>query len=246
MSRPDARRPDQLRPVTITRASRPTRRAPCWSSSAAPACCARPACTEGVPRWRKGCGLGWVTAEYAMLPRATHTRNDRESVKGQIGGRTHEISRLIGRVAARLARPGGARREQHRHRLRRPRRPTAARAPPRSPAPTSRWPTPWLARRAQALAKPNALVQSRRRRSASASSTASRAWTSATRRTSRADTDMNVVCTGDGGFVEVQGTAEGRRSTAPTLDPLLDLAVAGCARARPSIQQRGARPLSRR
>ena len=53
--------------------------------------------TEGVPRWRRGSGLGWVTAEYAMLPRATLTRNDRESVKGRIGGRTHEISRLIGR-----------------------------------------------------------------------------------------------------------------------------------------------------
>ena len=53
--------------------------------------------TEGVPRWRKGSGLGWVTAEYAMLPRATTTRSDRESVKGRVGGRTHEISRLIGR-----------------------------------------------------------------------------------------------------------------------------------------------------
>ena len=53
--------------------------------------------TEGVPRWRKGSGLGWVTAEYAMLPSATHTRSDRESVKGRVGGRTHEISRLIGR-----------------------------------------------------------------------------------------------------------------------------------------------------
>ena len=53
--------------------------------------------TEEVPRWRRGSGLGWVTAEYAMLPRATNTRGDRESVKGRIGGRTHEISRLIGR-----------------------------------------------------------------------------------------------------------------------------------------------------
>src|SRR5215203_391750 len=53
--------------------------------------------TEGVPRWRRGSGQGWVTAEYAMLPRATNTRGDRESVKGKIGGRTHEISRLIGR-----------------------------------------------------------------------------------------------------------------------------------------------------
>ena len=53
--------------------------------------------SEGVPRWRKGSGLGWVTAEYAMLPASTNTRSDRESVKGRIGGRTHEISRLIGR-----------------------------------------------------------------------------------------------------------------------------------------------------
>ena len=50
-----------------------------------------------MPRWRKGSGLGWVTAEYAMLPGSTHTRSDRESVKGRIGGRTHEISRLVGR-----------------------------------------------------------------------------------------------------------------------------------------------------
>ncbi len=50
-----------------------------------------------MPRWRKGSGLGWVTAEYAMLPASTNTRSDRESVKGRIGGRTHEISRLIGR-----------------------------------------------------------------------------------------------------------------------------------------------------
>ena len=50
-----------------------------------------------VPRWRRDSGLGWVTAEYAMLPRATAQRTDRESVKGKIGGRTHEISRLIGR-----------------------------------------------------------------------------------------------------------------------------------------------------
>ena len=53
--------------------------------------------TEGVPRWRKGSGLGWLTAEYAMLPSATHTGRDRESVKGRVGGRTQEISRLIGR-----------------------------------------------------------------------------------------------------------------------------------------------------
>src|SRR3954464_12135178 len=97
MARIDGRRPDQLRPVTITRN---------WLAHAEGSVLVefggtRGLCAasveSGVPRWRKGSGLGWVTAEYAMLPRATNTRGDRESVRGKIGGRTHEISRLIGR-----------------------------------------------------------------------------------------------------------------------------------------------------
>lgn len=52
---------------------------------------------EQIPRWMKGQGKGWVTAEYSMLPRSTDSRNSRESVRGKLGGRTHEISRLIGR-----------------------------------------------------------------------------------------------------------------------------------------------------
>src|ERR1700710_739676 len=97
MTRPDGRSADDLRPVTITRS---------WLDHAEGSVlvefgktrvlCAA-SVTEGVPRWRKGSGLGWVTAEYAMLPRATHTRSGRESVKGKLGGRTHEISRLVGR-----------------------------------------------------------------------------------------------------------------------------------------------------
>src|SRR3954463_14677936 len=97
MPRPDGRANDELRAVTITRD---------WLDHAegsvlvefghTKVLCAA-SVTEGVPRWRKGSGLGWVTAEYAMLPRATHTRSDREAVKGRLGGRTMEISRLIGR-----------------------------------------------------------------------------------------------------------------------------------------------------
>ena len=95
--RADGRDHDQLRPVQFTRG---------WLSQAEGSVLVEfgrtrvlvaASVTEGVPRWRKGSGLGWVTSEYAMLPRATNTRNDRESVKGRIGGRTHEISRLIGR-----------------------------------------------------------------------------------------------------------------------------------------------------
>src|SRR5918996_1946650 len=97
MSRIDGRTPEQLRPVTIERG---------WSKHAEGSVLisfgdtkvfGTASVTEGVPRWRKGSGEGWVTAEYSMLPRSTNTRGDRESVKGRIGGRTHEISRLIGR-----------------------------------------------------------------------------------------------------------------------------------------------------
>jgi len=97
MTRFDGRTPTELRPVTIERG---------WSTQAEGSalisygntkvlCTA--SFTNGVPRWLKGKGTGWVTAEYSMLPRSTNDRMDRESVKGKIGGRTHEISRLIGR-----------------------------------------------------------------------------------------------------------------------------------------------------
>jgi ribonuclease PH len=96
-SRADGRSNDQLREVKFTRG---------WLGQAEGSVLVEfgqtrvliaASVTEGVPRWRKGSGLGWVTSEYAMLPRATNTRTDRESVRGRIGGRTHEISRLIGR-----------------------------------------------------------------------------------------------------------------------------------------------------
>src|ERR1043165_140666 len=97
MARPDGREPDQLRPVTLQRhwSIHPEGSVLVEFGNTRVLCTA--SVTEGVPRWRKGSGLGWVPAEYAMLPRATTTRSDRESVKGRVGGRTHEISRLIGR-----------------------------------------------------------------------------------------------------------------------------------------------------
>ncbi|MGH3434049.1 MAG: ribonuclease PH, partial [Thermocrispum sp.] len=97
MARADGRDDNQLRDVTITRGYQ---RWPAGSvlidvGNTRVLCAA--SVTEGVPRWRAGSGLGWVTAEYAMLPSSTNTRSDREAVKGRLGGRTHEISRLIGR-----------------------------------------------------------------------------------------------------------------------------------------------------
>jgi len=95
--RADGRRPDELRPVTITRRFLDAGEGSVLVEFGGTKVLCVASFTEGVPRWRKGSGEGWVTAEYAMLPRATSTRSDRESVRGKVGGRTHEISRLIGR-----------------------------------------------------------------------------------------------------------------------------------------------------
>ena len=116
--REDGRADDELRPVTITRGftSHPAGSVLVEFGQTRVMCTAS-ASPSGVPRWRKGSGLGWLTAEYAMLPAATHTRSDRESVKGRVGGRTQEISRLVGRslrACIDLRRSG---REHHRHRL---------------------------------------------------------------------------------------------------------------------------------
>src|SRR5881394_3102650 len=95
MARPDGRAADQLRPVSLTRnwSIHPEGSVLVEFGNTRVLCTA--SVTEGVPAWRKGSGLGWITAEYAMLPRATRTRTARE--RTQLGGRTQEIQRLIGR-----------------------------------------------------------------------------------------------------------------------------------------------------
>jgi ribonuclease PH len=96
-TRADGRQVDELRPITVEKN---------WVSNPAGSCLinwgntrvlATASFTDKVPRWLKGKGTGWLTAEYSMLPAATDSRNDRESVRGKLTGRTHEISRLIGR-----------------------------------------------------------------------------------------------------------------------------------------------------
>src|SRR5512133_1119876 len=97
MTRSDGRAADQLRPITFERGWLEQAEGSTLVSFGRTRVLCAASFTEGVPRWLKGGGKGWVTAEYAMLPRSTNTRSDRESVKGRIGGRTHEISRLVGR-----------------------------------------------------------------------------------------------------------------------------------------------------
>jgi ribonuclease PH len=182
-----------------------------------------------VPRWRKGSGLGWVTAEYAMLPRATNTRGDRESVKGKVGGRTHEISRLIGRslrAAIDLAALGENSISIDCDVIQ-------ADGGTRTAAITGAYvaladAVTWLGAKGS-LAQPKPLVNS--------ISAVSVGIVDGEPRLDlmydedvRAETDMNVVVTGTGEFVEVQGTAEGVPFRRDELDAMLDLALTGCAR----------------
>ena len=227
MTRSDGRTASQLRPVTFERH---------WSEHAEGStlvsfgrtkvlCTA--SFTPGVPRWLKDSGTGWVTAEYAMLPRATTTRNQRESVKGKLGGRTQEISRLIGRSLRAvvdmqtlgensilidcdvLQADGGTRTEAI----------TGAYV---ALVDAITW------ARGEGHVAGDPLTDS--------VAAASVGIIDGEPRLDLhydddvlAETDMNVVMTGAGSFVEVQGTAEGDPFDRALLDQLLDLAAAGIA-----------------
>ena len=94
-SRQDGRAPSALRPVTLQRQAVAYAEGSCLSAFGNTRVLCAASVEKGVPGWKKGRGEGWITAEYSMLPRATHTRSARE--RGQLGGRTQEIQRLIGR-----------------------------------------------------------------------------------------------------------------------------------------------------
>ena len=226
-AREDGRATDELRLITITRN---------WLDHAPGSCliefgktrvlCAASA-DQGVPRWRKGSGLGWVTAEYAMLPQATHDRSQRESVKGKIGGRTHEISRLVGRSLRAaidyralgentimidcdvLQADGGTR--------------------------TAAITGAYVALvdavadlRAKGALRGEPLVESVSAISVGIIDGIPMLDLPYVEDV-RAETDMNVVMTGGGKLVEIQGTAEGAAFGRDELDSLLALAEKGCA-----------------
>jgi ribonuclease PH len=228
MSRPDGRSADQLRPITITRDWQKYAEGSALIEFGDTKVLCAASVQQGVPRWRKGSGLGWVTAEYSMLPRATLTRNDRESVKGRLGGRTHEISRLIGRslrAAIDLAALGENSISIDCDVLQ-------ADGGTRTAAITGAYvalsdAVSWLRER-NALAQPKPLVHSLSAVSVGVIDGEPR-LDLMYEEDVRAETDMNVVITGSGDFVEVQGTAEGAPFRRDELDALLDLALAGCA-----------------
>ena len=228
MARPDNRAPGELRPVTITRHWQKYAEGSALVEFGETKVLCAASVQQGVPRWRKGSGLGWVTAEYSMLPRATLTRNDRESVKGRLGGRTHEISRLIGRsmrAAIDLSALGENSISIDCDVLQ-------ADGGTRTAAITGAYvaladAVSWLAERG-ALAMPRPLTSSVAAVSVGVIDGEPR-LDLMYEEDVRAETDMNVVVTGSGDFVEVQGTAEGAPFSRAELDALLDLAVAGCA-----------------
>src|SRR2546425_12218616 len=94
-SRPDGRMPDQLRPLKIELGVNVHAEGSCLLEMGRTRVWITASVEERVPRHRRGTGQGWITAEYSMLPRATHDRGAREAIQGRLGGRTHEIHRLI-------------------------------------------------------------------------------------------------------------------------------------------------------
>ncbi|MBU3994927.1 ribonuclease PH [Leucobacter sp. Z1108] len=231
-NRADGRTASQLRPVTIERG---------WSKQAEGSALisfgdTRVLCTAsftpGVPPWLRGKGTGWVTAEYSMIPRSTNERMQRESVKGKLGGRTHEISRLIGRSLRAvvdmkalgentlvidcdvLQADGGT-------------RTAAITGAYVALADSIEWARAagHIARKAVPLTDSVAAVSVGIIDGVPMSDLAYVEDV-------RAETDMNVVVTGSGDFIEVQGTAEGAPFNRAELDALLDLALVSTAELR--------------
>ena len=184
--------------------------------------------TPGVPRWLKDTGNGWVTSEYSMLPRATHTRSDRESVKGKLGGRTQEISRLVGRSLRAIVNM----KELGENTIVIDCDVLQADGGTRTAAITGAYVA--LAD-AISWAKGKGYVPLNSQPLKGSVAAVSVGIINGTPMLDlcydedvTAETDMNVVCMGDGTFIEVQGTAEGAPFDRAQLDKLLDLAVAGC------------------
>jgi ribonuclease PH len=230
MPRPDGRAADELRPVTFTRH---------WLDNAEGSVLVefgrtRVLCvasvTEGVPRWRRDSGLGWVTGEYAMLPRSTNTRSERESVRGRLGGRTQEISRLVGRSLRSVVDMSAL----GEHTVVLDCDVLQADGGTRTAAITGAYVAladamTWLQERGSLSANAKPLHGSIAAVSVGIVADEARLDLNYEEDVA-AETDMNVVVTGDGRFVEVQGTAEGEPFDRKLLDAMLDLAAAGCAK----------------
>jgi ribonuclease PH len=223
--RPGGRSPGQLRPLTLTPGYVQTAEGSVLVSLGNTRVLTCATIEQGVPGWLRNAGRGWVTAEYAMLPRSTVTRTPRESERGRIGGRTHEIQRLIGRSLRAVVdmqalgertvildcdviqADGGTR--------------TAAITGAAMA----------LAMALDALVKAGTLRASPLKQLVAATSVGIVDGVALLdlcyEEDAQAEIDMNVVMTADGGLVETQATAEKGFFTRLGLNSLLDLAEAG-------------------
>jgi ribonuclease PH len=223
--RPGGRGPGQLRPLTLTPGFVETAEGSVLVSLGNTRVLTCATIEQGVPGWLRNSGRGWVTAEYAMLPRSTVTRTPRESERGKIGGRTHEIQRLIGRSLRSVVdmqalgertvildcdviqADGGTR--------------TAA----ITGAAVA------LALALDALVKAGTLKASPLKQLVAATSVGIVDGVALLdlcyEEDAQAEVDMNVVMTADGGLVETQATAEKRSFSRAALNGLIDLAEAG-------------------
>ena len=225
VKRPSGRSPNQLRPVSITRSFTKHAEGSVLISFGDTKVLCTASVLEKVPPHKKGSGEGWVTAEYGMLPRSTHTRSDREAARGKQTGRTQEIQRLIGRALRRvfnlaalgertihldcdvLQADGGTR--------------------------TAAITGAYIAARdaVNGLLKNGALNKDPIIDSVAAISVGIYEGVPVLDldypEDSSCDTDMNVVMTGKGGMIELQGTAEGAAFSREELNSLLNLAEQG-------------------
>lgn len=224
--RGDGRQPNNLRPISFQRGFTRYAEGSVLVSFGETRVLCTATVEEGVPPFMRGQGRGWVTAEYAMLPRATHSRSAREATRGKIGGRTHEIQRLIGRSLRAVVKldqlgertilldcdvlqaDGGT----------------------RTAAITGAYVA--LADAVAGLLRQGKLASSPIKEGVSAVSVGIVQGRPVLdldyAEDSQAAVDMNFVVTASGRFVEVQGTAEEEPFSQAELDALRDLALAGC------------------
>ncbi|MBY4895680.1 ribonuclease PH [Cupriavidus sp. AU9028] len=226
--RPSGRAPDALRPISLTRHyTRHAEGSVLCAFGDTKVLCTASVLTK-VPPHKKGSGEGWVTAEYGMLPRATHTRSDREAARGKQTGRTQEIQRLIGRALRSvfdLAALGE-------HTLQLDCDVLQADGGTRTAAITGAF---VAAHDAVSLMLRDGLIPASPIRDFVAAVSVGMVDGQPVldldyAEDSGCDTDMNVVMTGSGGFVEVQGTAEGTPFSRAQLDAMTALAEQGIAR----------------
>jgi ribonuclease PH len=218
--RADGRVPTQLRPVNFTLGVQKWAEGSCIIRVGDTQVLCAATIADRVPPHLRGKGTGWVTAEYSMLPRATAERTDRESVKGKLGGRTHEIQRLIGRSlrdAVDLTRLGERTITVDCDVLQADGGTRTASITGGYVALAAALITYGMDRHlvAKVAAVSVGLVDGEALLDLDYSED------------SRADVDFNVVGTDAGAFVEVQGTAEGRPFDRAAMDGLIDLASAG-------------------